>query len=370
MRFLILAHFQLFPTTQHPPPNTHYPTPNTQKIMFKSLRDSLKKTRQSVFGQIVNALGAGEIDEETWEDLEALLIQADMGVETTLFVVERLQNRVRDEGATQTDQLLALLKEELRAILVEPDDFSMEEPREITVVLVVGVNGSGKTTSIGKLANRYKQVGRNVVVVAGDTFRAAAIDQLKVWSERADVPIIAGSPGQDPAAMAYDGIRAARGRGYDLIFVDTAGRLHTKYNLMRELEKIYSVCQRSVHQAPHEVLLVIDAPTGQNALTQAKQFKQSVAVTGVILTKLDGTSKGGMVFSIYRDLGLPVRFVGTGEKLENITPFDPDQFINGLFDASEPARPQQEESLTEQESPPDESTADDQSKKRRWFSRS
>jgi fused signal recognition particle receptor len=209
--------------------------------------------------------------------------------------------------------------------------FALEQPREITVVLVVGVNGSGKTTSIGKLSKYYQGSGRKVVLVAGDTFRAAAIDQLKVWSDRADVPIIAGQPGGDPAAMAYDGIRAARGRGYDLVFVDTAGRLHTKFNLMRELEKVHNVLQRSVHQAPHEVLLVVDAPTGQNALIQAKKFKESVNVTGVILTKLDGTSKGGMVFSIYRDLGLPVRFIGTGEKIEDLAPFDPDQFIDGLF---------------------------------------
>ncbi|MEM9774646.1 MAG: signal recognition particle-docking protein FtsY [Chloroflexota bacterium] len=300
--------------------------------MFRSLRDSLKKTRQNVFGQIASVLGGGDIDEETWEDLEALLIQADMGVETSMALIESTQERVRDERLITTDQLLVALKDEMRKLLVTPDEFKLEEPREITVVMVVGVNGAGKTTSIGKLSQYYQDQGRKVVLVAGDTFRAAAIDQLKVWSDRADVPIIAGQPGGDPAAMAYDGIRAARGRGYDIVFVDTAGRLHTKFNLMRELEKIHGVLQRSVHQAPHEVLLVVDAPTGQNALTQAKKFKETVGVTGVILTKLDGTSKGGMVFSIYRDLGLPVRFVGTGEKIEDLAPFDPDQFIDGLFE--------------------------------------
>lgn len=306
--------------------------------MLRNFRDSLKKTRQTVFGQIVNVLGAGEIDEETWEDLEALLIQADMGVDTTLAVIEGLRERVNSQGLTRTDQLLEALKQELRSMLVDPKVFELEEPRQITVVMVVGVNGSGKTTSIGKLARYYKARGRKVVVVAADTFRAAAIDQLKVWSERADVPIIAGKPGGDPAAMAYDGMRAARGRGYDLIFVDTAGRLHTKFNLMRELEKVYGVCQKSVHAAPHEVLLVIDAPTGQNALAQAAKFKESVHVTGVVLTKLDGTAKGGMVFSIYRDLGLPVRFIGTGEGIDDIAPFDADQFIDGLFSetAAEP----------------------------------
>ncbi len=285
-----------------------------------------------MFGQIASVLGGGDIDEETWEDLEALLIQADMGVETSTTLIERLQDRVREERLISTTQLLEALKSEMRKILKDPESFSMEEDREITVVMVVGVNGSGKTTSIGKLSKHYQDKGRSVVLVAGDTFRAAAIDQLKVWSDRADVPIIAGQPGGDPAAMAYDGIRAARGRGYDLVFVDTAGRLHTKFNLMRELEKVHGVLQKSVHRAPHEVLLVVDAPTGQNALLQAQKFKETVGVTGVILTKLDGTSKGGMVFSIYQDLELPVRFIGTGEKLEDLAPFDPDQFIDGLFD--------------------------------------
>lgn len=300
--------------------------------MFQSIRQSLKKTRQNVFGQIASVLGGGDIDEETWEDLEALLIQADMGVDTSTYVIEQLQDRVRSERLITTDQLFTALKSEMRNLLKDPEVFELEEDREITVVMVVGVNGSGKTTSIGKLSQYYQSNGREVVLVAGDTFRAAAIDQLKVWSDRANVPIIAGQPGGDPAAMAYDGIRAARGRGYDIVFVDTAGRLHTKFNLMRELEKVHGVLQKSVHKAPHEVLLVVDAPTGQNALAQAKKFKETVGVTGVILTKLDGTSKGGMVFSIYKDLELPVRFIGTGEKIEDIAPFDADQFIEGLFE--------------------------------------
>ncbi len=299
--------------------------------MFKSIRDSLSRTRQSVFGQIATVLGAGDITDETWDDLEALLIQADVGVPTTLYVVDRLRDRVRVEGLLTADQLFTALKEELRAILVDPPSFKLEEPRLLTVVMVVGVNGAGKTTTIGKLATHYKGNGRKVMLAAADTFRAAAIDQLEIWSNRADVPIIAGQPGGDPAATAYDGIRAARARGYDLLFVDTAGRLHTKYNLMKELEKIYSVCAKSVHAAPHEVLLVLDAPTGQNALTQAEKFKESVHVTGVVLTKLDSTAKGGMVFAIYRELGLPVRFIGTGEGIQDLAPFDPDVFIDGLF---------------------------------------
>jgi fused signal recognition particle receptor len=274
----------------------------------------------------------GEIDDETWEDLEALLIQADMGVPTTLALVDAMRDRVSRDGLVRTDQLIQALKEEMRAILFDPPPFELEAPRQLTVVIVVGVNGSGKTTTIGKLAHKYKENGRNVMLVAGDTFRAAAIDQLQIWSDRAGTPLISGQPSGDPAAVTYDGIRAARARGFDMLIIDTAGRLHTKFNLMKELEKIYAVCRKSVHAAPHEVLLVLDAPTGQNALVQAQKFKESVNVTGVILTKLDGTAKGGMVFAIYRELGLPVRFIGTGEKIVDLAPFDPDLFIDGLFE--------------------------------------
>lgn len=300
--------------------------------MFRNIRESLSRTRRSVFGQIVNVLGAGEISDESWEDLEALLIQADMGVPTTLEVIESLKDRVSREGLHTTEQLVEALKDELRSVLTEAPPLALEEPRQLTVVMVVGVNGSGKTTSVGKLALRYKKLGRKVMLAAGDTFRAAAIDQLKVWSDRAGVPMVAGSPGADPAAVAYDGIRASRARGYDLLFIDTAGRLHTKYNLMQELEKTYGVCRKSVHAAPHEVLLVLDAPTGQNALTQATKFKEAVKVTGVVLTKLDSTAKGGMVFAIYKELGLPVRFIGTGEGIDDLAPFNADEFIDGLFD--------------------------------------
>jgi len=300
--------------------------------VFKSIRDSLARTRNSVFGQIAQTLGTGDITEETWEDLEDLLVQADVGVPTTMYITEKLRDRTKKEGLYRADQLTQALKEELRALLGENPAFKLEEKRLLTIVLVVGVNGSGKTTSIGKLARHYKTQGRDVVMVAADTFRAAAIDQLKVWSERAGVPIIAGQPGGDPAAITYDGIRATRARKNDLLLIDTAGRLHNKFNLMKELEKIRSTCEKSVHEAPHEVLIVLDAPTGQNALLQAEKFKEVVDVTGVILTKLDGTAKGGMVFAIYRDLGLPVRFIGTGEKIEDLAPFDPDQFVDGLFE--------------------------------------
>ncbi len=299
--------------------------------MFKNFRESLTRTRNAVFGQIVNVLGTGEIDDDTWDDLEALLIQADVGVETSLALVEAMRERVQQEGLYRAEQLLGALKSEMRRLLGDAPPFKLEAPRQLTVAMIVSVNGSGKTTSIGKLAHHYRQRGRSVMVVAGDTFRAAAIDQVRIWAERAGVSLTAGQPGGDPGAVTYDGIRTSRARGFDLVLVDTAGRLHTKYNLMKELEKVYAVCQRSVHQAPHEVLLVLDAPTGQNALIQAAKFKESVHVTGVILTKLDSTAKGGMVFAIHHDLGLPVRFVGTGEKLDDLAPFDADAFVDGLF---------------------------------------
>jgi fused signal recognition particle receptor len=299
--------------------------------LFNSIRQSLTRTRQSFFGQIVNVLGMGEIDEETWEDVEALLLQADVGVPTTMELIDRMRERVDREGLRQADQLLAAMKEEMRALLQDERTFELETPRQLTVVMVVGVNGSGKTTTIGKLAYYYQNRGRKVMLVAGDTFRAAAIDQLEIWGQRADVPVVAGQSGGDPAAVAYDGIRASRARGYDLLFIDTAGRLHTKFNLMRELEKTYNVCRKSVHAAPHDVLLVLDAPTGQNALAQAAKFKESAHASGVILTKLDSTAKGGMVLAIGRELNLPVRFIGTGEGIEDLAPFDPDAYIEGLF---------------------------------------
>jgi fused signal recognition particle receptor len=300
--------------------------------LFRNLRDSLKRTRQSVFGQIVSVLGMGEITDETWDDVEALLIQADMGVPTTMSLIDNLRQRVSRQGLYSTEQLVQAMKEEMLEMLSPAPPFGLEEARQLTVVMVVGVNGSGKTTTIGKLARYYQKRGRRVMMAAGDTFRAAAIDQLKIWGERADVPVVAGEPGGDPAAIAYDAIRACRARVYDLLFVDTAGRLHTKFNLMRELEKMYGVCRKSVHQAPHDVLLVVDATTGQNALVQAQKFKEAVKVTGVVLSKLDSTAKGGMVFAIYKELGLPVRFVGTGETIDDLAPFDAHVFVDGLFE--------------------------------------
>jgi fused signal recognition particle receptor len=297
----------------------------------KKLRDSLTKTRRSFFGQISGLLGGGQITEETWEDLEALLVQADVGVSTTMVLVDRLREQVARGKASNANELEELLKQELLRLLGDPVPMAIDEPRLLTVILIVGVNGSGKTTSIAKLAKYYQDRGRKVLLAAADTFRAAAIDQLKIWGERAGVPVIAHQPGADPGAVVYDAIRAGQSRKADLLIVDTAGRLHTKYNLMEELRKVRGVAQKRVHQAPHETLLVLDATTGQNALSQARHFQQAVDVTGVIVAKLDGTAKGGVVFAIAQELGLPVRFVGTGETLDDLTEFDAEAFVEGLF---------------------------------------
>jgi len=298
----------------------------------KKIRDSLTKTRRSFFGQISGLLGSGEITEDTWEELEALLVQADVGVNTTITLVDRLRDQVAKGKARNTQALEGLLKAELLALLGDPPPMTIDEPRLLTLLLVVGVNGSGKTTTIAKLAKYYHDRGRRVILAAADTFRAAAIDQLKIWGDRVDVPVIAHQPGADPGAVVYDSIRASQSRNADLLIVDTAGRLHTKYNLMEELRKVRGVANKRVHQAPHETLLVLDATTGQNALSQARHFKDTVEVTGVIVAKLDGTAKGGVVFAVAHDLSLPVRFIGTGETLDDLAEFDAEAFVEGLFE--------------------------------------
>lgn len=295
----------------------------------RSIQDSLTRTRNAVFSRIAGLVGASQITATTWEELEALLLQADVGVETTLYLVERLRKRASDEAILKADVFWAALREELRALLPDPLPLNLDD-RPLSVVLVVGVNGSGKTTSIAKLAYRYRQEGRKVLLAAADTFRAAAMDQLEVWAGRAGVDIVTGPEGGDPGAVVFDALQAARARGMDLVIADTAGRLHTQYNLMAELRKVHKVIARNVEGAPHETLLVLDATTGQNALSQAKHFQEAVAVTGVVLAKLDSTARGGMVFAIARELGLPVRFVGTGEALEDLAPFDADAFVEGL----------------------------------------
>ncbi len=295
---------------------------------------SLEKTRRGIFGQLTSLFQANELDEEFWEDLEALLIQADVGVATTERLLERFRERVRAAGVKRAGDAYAILKEEMVALLGEVDPPALDQPRLLTVVLTVGVNGSGKTTSIAKLAYHLKQQGKKVLLAAADTYRAAAIDQLRAWGDRIGVEVISHQPGSDPGAVVYDAIRAAQeSRQADVLIIDTAGRLHTKYNLMKELTKIRNICARQVHRAPHETYLVLDATTGQNAIIQAKKFKEAVDITGVILTKLDGTAKGGMVFAIQQELGVPVRWVGTGEKVTDLAEFDPVAFVEGLFHA-------------------------------------
>lgn len=301
------------------------------RSMLQALREGLARTRQAAFGRIAQLLGATEITPALWEELEAALIQADVGVRVAQELLDRLRERVRREGVTRAEDLRAMLKGELRALLKDPPPLNLgRDPLE--VVLVVGVNGSGKTTTVAKLAHRFRQQGRRVLLAAADTFRAAAGEQLEIWAERAGVPCIGGQPGADPGAVLFDALQAARARGYDLVLADTAGRLHTKYNLMQELQKVRRVATKAVPGAPHEVWLVLDATTGQNALPQAREFHQAVGVTGLILTKLDGTAKGGAVFAIARELGLPVRFVGVGEGLEDLLPFDADAFVEELFE--------------------------------------
>jgi len=301
----------------------------------KQIRDSLTKTRRSFFGQIAGLLSGDQITDETWEDLEALLVQSDVGVNTTVKLIDTLRDRVAKSKIRTAHELQDLLKQELLALLGNPPPMAVDQPRLLTLVLIVGVNGSGKTTTIAKLARYYQARGRKVILAAADTFRAAAIDQLKIWAERAKVPIIAHQPGADPGAVMYDAIRASQSRGMDLLIVDTAGRLHTKYNLMEELRKVHGVAAKRVHQAPHETFLVLDATTGQNALSQARHFKEAVDVTGVVVAKLDGTAKGGVVFAIAQELGLPVRFIGTGERIDDLAEFDPEAFVEGLFEETE-----------------------------------
>ncbi len=299
----------------------------------EKVRESLTKTRRGLFSQIGDLFQANELNDEFWDDLETLLIQADVGGETSAALVTRMRQRVQAAGVKRTTDAQAIFEQEMVALLDahRPPKDDME--RLLTIIMVVGVNGSGKTTTIGKLALLYKQAGYKVVIAAADTFRAAAIDQLKIWGERAGVEVISQAPGADPGAVVHDAIRACQEtRRADVLLIDTAGRLHTKFNLMKELEKVRNVCATRVHKAPHEVLLVLDANTGQNAIAQAKHFKEATQLTGVILTKLDGTAKGGVVFAIGEALGLPVRYVGTGEKIGDLAEFQPETFVAGLFE--------------------------------------
>jgi len=299
--------------------------------LMASLRETLARTRNSIFGRVQALLGQTDITDDTWEELEALLLQADVGAATTAKLLEALKRRAKSEGIVRADALRSALKEELRRLLSPNGADDHVKPRLLEVILVVGVNGSGKTTSIAKLGKRYQAQGRRVLLAACDTFRAAAIDQLQIWGERVGIPVIAGAPNSDPGAVAFDAVQAAFARKCDLLIVDTAGRLHTKHNLMKELEKVRNVLSRAVHEAPHQTLLVIDATNGQNAINQAKGFAQAVGVTGVILTKLDGTPKGGVAFAIAGELGIPIRYLGTGEKVDDLEEFNPQAFVDELL---------------------------------------
>ncbi|MGV3489627.1 MAG: signal recognition particle-docking protein FtsY [Tuberibacillus sp.] len=297
-------------------------------------KDGLSKTRHSVASRVNNLIKRyRKVDEEFFEELEEILITADVGVATVMDLVEELKDQARTRNIKETSELQDVIVEVLSNMLSKGEEETSlrMNPDGMTVILMVGVNGVGKTTTIGKLANRFKQEGKSVLLAAGDTFRAGAIDQLEVWGQRAGVDVIKHQEGSDPAAVIYDAVQAAKSRKVDVLICDTAGRLQNKVNLMNELEKVKRVISREIPGAPHEVLLALDATTGQNALSQAKEFRKSTDVTGIVLTKLDGTAKGGIVFAIRHELGLPVKFVTLGEGIDDIQPFDADAFVYGLF---------------------------------------
>jgi len=299
---------------------------------FSRWRDGLAKTSKSAFGRVASLLGATEITAETWDDLEALLIQADLGIATATDIIETLQRHTRDLGLLRSDELKDALRAELRSRLDEAGEIALAESSP-SVILLVGVNGSGKTTSAAKLGARFQAQGKTVLFGAADTFRAAAVEQLQVWGQRLQIDVISGQPESDPGAVAYTTVQAGIARGADVILIDTAGRLHTRFNLMQELEKVERVVGKALPGAPHAVWLVMDTTTGQNALQQARAFKDAVGVTGVILTKLDSSARGGMVFAIRSELGLPILFAGLGEKTEDLEIFNPDAFIDGILAA-------------------------------------
>jgi len=297
--------------------------------LFSKWRAGLSKTSKSAFGRLATLLGATEINQDTWDGLEALLVQADLGIETTRDVLASLQRLVRDRGLTRANELRELLRVDLRSRLMPPP--VIDWTSRPSVILVVGVNGSGKTTTIAKLGKRFCDEGKSVLFGAADTFRAAAVDQLQVWGGRLTVEVVAGPPESDPGAVAFNAIQSGIAHKIDLILIDTAGRLHTRFNLMEELKKIHRVVGKALNGAPHAVWLVLDATTGQNALQQARAFKDAVNATAVILTKLDSSARGGMAFAIQHELGLPILFAGLGEKMEDLEPFNPDAFIDGIL---------------------------------------
>ncbi|MGX4669201.1 signal recognition particle-docking protein FtsY [Cerasibacillus sp. JNUCC 74] len=308
---------------------------NAEEVSEK-YKDGMKKTRQTFSGKINDLLARyRRVDEDFFEDLEEILISADTGVTTVMDLIDELKMEVKRQNIKQPSEMKNIISEKLVEIYYGDDDQEMEklhlEKDQLSVILVVGVNGVGKTTSIGKLAHNLKQEGKKVMLAAGDTFRAGAIEQLEVWGERTGVDVVKQTSGSDPAAVIFDGIKSAKSKNVDVLICDTAGRLQNKVNLMNELKKVKHVIEREIPNAPHEVLLVLDATTGQNALNQAKVFSEATNVTGIILTKLDGTAKGGIVLAIRNELNIPVKFVGLGEKVEDLQAFDAHAFVYGLF---------------------------------------
>lgn len=304
----------------------------------ESLDKGLEKTKTSLFSRIAKAVvGKSTVDSDVLDKLEEILVTSDVGVSTTLKIIKRLEERVARDKFVSTDELNRLLKEEIAALLAEnnsadPSSWEFSKPSGSPyVIMVVGVNGVGKTTTIGKLAHQFKSAGKKVILGAGDTFRAAAVDQLEIWSNRAGVSIVKQAMGSDPASVAYDSVESGVAQGADVVIIDTAGRLHNKINLMNELGKIKRVIQKVIPDAPHEILLVLDASTGQNAIEQARQFTKATEVTALALTKLDGTAKGGVVIGISDEFKIPVRYIGVGEKMEDLQLFDRNEFVDSLF---------------------------------------
>lgn len=297
--------------------------------IFSRWKEGLARTSKATFGRLAGLLGATEIKPETWDELEALLFQADLGMDTTQSVLDALKAAVRRDGLTRASDLQGVLKAELRSRLLTPPPLTFTA--KPSVVLLVGVNGSGKTTTAAKLGQRFLAEKKTVLFGAADTFRAAAVDQLQEWGSRIGVDVISGAPEADPGAVAFNAVQAGVARSVDIVLIDTAGRLHTRFNLMEELKKVHRVVGKALEGAPHQVWLVLDATTGQNAMQQAKAFGAAVKVTGVILSKLDSSARGGMAFAIQRELGLPILFAGLGEKPEDLTPFNPDAFVDGIL---------------------------------------
>lgn len=307
------------------------------KLRLSRLKEGLTKTRESIRENISRiSQGKTEIDEEFLEELENILIAADVGVETTLSIVDRITERAEKETYRSEDELNRMLMQVMEQMLLDacashPVDFEAELPAKPYVILIAGVNGVGKTTSIAKLAHNYNKAGKKVIIAAADTFRAAAVEQLRIWADRAGVPMVSQGQNADPASVVFDAVSSAVARDTDVVLVDTAGRLHSKSHLMEELAKIMRVAKKKVPEAPHEVLLVLDGTTGQNAVTQAREFTKCVHVTGLIVTKLDGTAKGGIVLSISRELELPVKYIGVGEKIDDLQMFDRGKFVEALL---------------------------------------